>query len=287
MLSNYNMGKTSKIQAYMVTNQPIAQSMPFFVNSFGHFVCDNTYFTERQDHPEYLLLYTIGGKGKLIYQGKTISLSSNQLAVIDCRQYQYYACEEDLWDFYWIHFNGVSAGVFTELLYSGGFQSLTLGTSFDFLKYYQNLLTCSKHFSKRAEMKISELMHHLFCEIITLLDQNVFIEKVQAHQEDIQRAIDYMMKYYNRALTVAELAHVSQLSKYHFIRLFQKATGNTPYQYLNFLRINQSKRLLLQTELSISEISQQVGFQNTKNYITCFKKYHTITPLQFRLHSSF
>ena len=286
MSANYNMGKNSKIQAYTVTNQPVAHSMPFFVSSFGHFICDSSYYTERENYPHYLLLYTVSGAGRLIYEQHNTLLTSGQIAVTDCRRYHYYGCEDNEWDFYWIHFSGVSAGVFTQLVNSEGLEILMPDSSFDFEKYYKSLILLSGSLSRYNEIKISELMRRIFCEITAFSENTIDTQGYSAHQDDIKRAIEYMTEHYDKPLTVDILSEISRISKYYFIRLFQKATGSTPYQYLNLLRVRQSAHLLLYTDLSVCEISRRVGFSNTKNYIACFKKYHELTPLQFRLNSS-
>ena len=72
------------------------------------------------------------------------------------------------------------------------------------------------------------------------------------------------------------------MSKYHFLRLFKAYSGVSPYEYLINYRITNAKRLLKETEMSISEICNCVGFSDTNNFIRSFKRITGTTPGSFR-----
>ncbi|MCL6605564.1 MAG: AraC family transcriptional regulator [Paenibacillus sp.] len=61
-----------------------------------------------------------------------------------------------------------------------------------------------------------------------------------------------------------------------------KAYGMTPMAYLHYYRLEQSKRLLLQTAWSIARIAEEVGFHHISHYSSCFSKKEGISPLAFR-----
>ena len=72
------------------------------------------------------------------------------------------------------------------------------------------------------------------------------------------------------------------ISKYHFIRIFKRIIGITPYNYLTNYRINISKTLLISTDKTISEISEECGFSDTSNFISQFKKHTGQRPFEYR-----
>ena len=72
------------------------------------------------------------------------------------------------------------------------------------------------------------------------------------------------------------------LSKYHFIRVFKRIMGTTPYNYLTNYRINNAKILLKTTDLSVYEIAERCGFSDTSNFIVQFKKHTGQKPLEYR-----
>ena len=64
--------------------------------------------------------------------------------------------------------------------------------------------------------------------------------------------------------------------------MFKKETGHTFINYLNNYKIEKSKELLKNTNMSLLDISLEVGFNNQSYYSTIFKKYTNMTPLEYR-----
>lgn len=71
-------------------------------------------------------------------------------------------------------------------------------------------------------------------------------------------------------------------NKYRINREFSSAYNVPPFQYLNSVRINEAKKLLLNSELNIRETGYEVGIRNTNHFINLFKKETGTTPLSFR-----
>ena len=91
-----------------------------------------------------------------------------------------------------------------------------------------------------------------------------------------------MQEHYGEEITVEQLAKLSRMSKYHFIRVFRSLTGDTPYRYLLLYRIDRSKQLLLDTHMTVQEIADTCGFSSSKNYIAAFRSCTGLTPGKFR-----
>lgn len=106
------------------------------------------------------------------------------------------------------------------------------------------------------------------------------------HKTGIEQAISYIRQNYNQSITLDELAQISRLSKFYFIKIFQQFTGSTPYQFLNLTRINQAKRMLLETNLPVNEIALATGFSDVKNFIFAIQKSSTNNSLKFRKFST-
>ena len=98
----------------------------------------------------------------------------------------------------------------------------------------------------------------------------------------LRRTTEYIEAHLAQELSVTELAAVAQTSPAYFARLFRQATGQTPHQYVIMCRIECAKRLLLETEGSIIDISHQVGFTDQSYFTAVFRKHVTITPKAYR-----
>lgn len=126
---------------------------------------------------------------------------------------------------------------------------------------------------------------HLCQTIGRLLDILVTDSRREVHTScspTIDRALELMRREYGEALTVAGLANRVHLSRFYFIRKFREQTGQSPYQYLTNLRINQSKKLLCCTEDTVESIARQVGFSDGAGFIHSFKQLVGMTPFQYR-----
>src|SRR5882757_316060 len=71
----------------------------------------------------------------------------------------------------------------------------------------------------------------------------------------VNRVIESMHRNLGEQLTVDDMARTAMFSKFHFSRVFQRATGVSPGRFLSAIRLQEAKRLLVSTELSVTEIS--------------------------------
>lgn len=83
-------------------------------------------------------------------------------------------------------------------------------------------------------------------------------------------------------LSLAVLAQTAGLSQYHFLRLFKHSTGVTPHQYILRQRISRAKQLLVESDLSITEISYSLGFATPAHFTHHFRRQTGLTPSDLR-----
>jgi len=96
------------------------------------------------------------------------------------------------------------------------------------------------------------------------------------------QASDYIHSYYNAPLSLEELSKVSNLSKFHFLRLFKSTYGITPYQFICKVRMKKATQLLMETKMEIREIAESVGFENPSSFSRLFYKESGFYPTQQR-----
>ncbi|CAM4481210.1 hypothetical protein PATA110616_21130 [Paenibacillus tarimensis] len=98
----------------------------------------------------------------------------------------------------------------------------------------------------------------------------------------IDQVIRYMEDNLSQKISLDQLAEISLFSKYHFSRIFSSVTGSTPLAYLTVIRLNRAARHLIETDMSILDISVQCGFDSLSNFNAAFKKHFHKTPSQLR-----
>ena len=98
----------------------------------------------------------------------------------------------------------------------------------------------------------------------------------------LRRARDLMDLGYAEPLDLERLASEAGYSKYHFVRAFRSAYGETPVAYLTRRRVERAKSLLRNANLSVTEICFLVGFQSLGSFSALFKRLVGQTPSAYR-----
>lgn len=104
----------------------------------------------------------------------------------------------------------------------------------------------------------------------------------EQHSPCVNHAIEYIKHNYTQDISIDDICNELNINKCYFCSIFKKETGLTFINYLNSYKIEKSKELLKNTNLSLLDIALSVGFNNQSYYSTVFKKITCKTPLEFR-----
>ena len=115
---------------------------------------------------------------------------------------------------------------------------------------------------------------------ISIIKKN--IASIAHSNPHISKGIKYIHDNYNQPINLHMLCDYLNLNTCYFCVLFKNETNMTFSQYLNKIRINESKVLLETTNDSIIDISLAVGFNNHNHFSATFKKFTGITPTNYR-----
>ncbi len=108
-------------------------------------------------------------------------------------------------------------------------------------------------------------------------------EKEDFHNSDrIKKVYDYIQENFSKTITLDEISKLVNMSPVSFNRFIKQRTGKTFVHYLNDTRISFASRWLLETDLSIGEISFRCGFNNIANFNRLFKQAKNTTPKEFK-----
>lgn len=98
----------------------------------------------------------------------------------------------------------------------------------------------------------------------------------------LRRITDYMYDNYTRKLTLNEIAENEHLSIYYLSHVIKEATGLSFQDLLSFIRVDESEKLLLETNKKIGTIAEEMGFSAVRYYIKHFKNWFDIHPQDYR-----
>jgi DNA-binding LacI/PurR family transcriptional regulator len=124
----------------------------------------------------------------------------------------------------------------------------------------------------RLQLLILELCRHLS---IAKRHQTELTDRLQT-------VLRHMESHYSSNLSLAELARISKLSKFQFIRVFENMFGSSPIEYFRRIRINKALQLMTIRGKSITDIAYETGFPDSNYFSRAFKKTLQITPREYR-----
>lgn len=146
-----------------------------------------------------------------------------------------------------------------------------------------NILKLNNNFLKNIQQVATlDTLCFKLQEIVETFSESMFKHIPSANNELIKRAMIYISRHFNEPLTLEAVASHVHLHPSYFSTVFKQSTGSSFKEHLNMLRIEESKRLLSNTDFSIIDIAIAVGFEDQSYFSKVFKKYTGSTPKQFR-----
>jgi AraC-like DNA-binding protein len=114
------------------------------------------------------------------------------------------------------------------------------------------------------------------------------VETFRRQQRALERLrplFEHLEANFGDPIQVQEAARICGMSESHFMSFFKRATGQSFMAYLNHCRIERAQALLVTTDKSVSDISQEMGFCDQSYFGTVFRKLVGITPAGYRAKS--
>jgi AraC-like DNA-binding protein len=103
----------------------------------------------------------------------------------------------------------------------------------------------------------------------------------------VERVIRTMQDNLGEPITIDDMARTAMFSKFHFSRMFQRVTGISPGRFLSALRLQEAKRLLLTSSLTVADISHLVGYNSIGTFSSRFRISVGVSPTTYRQYDGF
>ncbi len=151
---------------------------------------------------------------------------------------------------------------------------------------FEQIFAEQREMQEGYDMQLKSLVYGLMAYIVrnykteTLTENELLIKKSKMHR--MGDILLYISQHYQNKLTTSHLADCFHLTDHYFCSLFKKETGQSPIEYINKYRAEKACILLKNTDKSITQIAQQVGFDDSNYFSRIFKKYIGISPREYR-----
>lgn len=153
------------------------------------------------------------------------------------------------------------------------------GGAFSFTSLMMYLI--GKFFDHQAAMLESKVfMIHIHDTRQT--NYTIFHHQKDHGDSEIVAIQDYIERKYKSSISNEQLAKLVYISDRTLVRRFKKATGNTPYEYVQRIRIEAAKKLLENRDTGIEQIALEIGYEDFSDFRKVFKRLTGVTPLAYK-----
>jgi AraC-like DNA-binding protein len=112
--------------------------------------------------------------------------------------------------------------------------------------------------------------------------QNDPMPKKNDRTRVIIKVLDYISNHYSEKISIKAMSRYLNMSEQHFCRVFKAYTGKTLVEYVTLFRLDKAYRLIVSTDIPITQIPELTGFCNENYFSRIFKKQYTFSPSHLR-----
>ncbi len=233
-------------------------------------------------HNHTELFYIVGGKGQFLIEDQVFPVDMNNLVIINPNiSHTEDSLNAQPLEYIVLGIDGVEL-VTTENS-NGQFCILDHFESADISSCLRNILREMEQKNTGYEDICQAYMEILIIRLMrsTALAVPAEPQAVSANRQcaSVRRYIDL---HFKEALTLEQLAEEAHMNKYYLSHAFKREYGVSPINYMISRRIEESKYLLTETDLSMSQIAQLLGFSSLSYFSQVFRRTQSVTPMEFR-----
>lgn len=137
------------------------------------------------------------------------------------------------------------------------------------------------HADEFSDRIICSQLTIFFAQLTRKHKKNLEIPEAHLSNSNADKLINYILNNYN-SVTLEELSRQFHYSSSYCASLIKKSSGYSFTDLVTSIRLQHGENLLLLTPLSIAEISEKLGYKNPETFIRMFKRYHKMSPSQYR-----
>lgn len=252
---------------------------PFVVTRAGYYEKPLNYSVSRISHSEAVLILCVDGKGFVRYKGKDYNCAKGWLTFLEPDlPHDYGAVADNPWTILWLHFIGDGIPALIDLFQKNNLEPVSYQPGYKgisekmidiirLLNDFDNLLDIQKACSVLQSL------------LLDILSSGTYLS---SDRQYIRQAIQFMKNHLFDNIDLAAIAEHLGITTFHVIRLFRDALKVTPMQYYHTMQINEALHLLQDTDMTVTEISQQLNFSSSFYFSQAFKKKIGLSPAAYR-----
>ena len=233
-------------------------------------------------HNHMELFYIVGGKGQFLIQDQLYPVNANNLVIINPNvPHTEVSLNAQPLEYIVLGIEGVELASSEQS--NGRFSMLDHFESVEISGCLRNILREMEQKSTGYEDVCQAYMEILIIRLMrsTALSVPAQPQQISANRQcaAVKRYID---QHFKETLTLDQLAEEAHMNKFYLSHAFKQEFGVSPINYLISCRIEESKYLLAETDLSISQIAQLLNFSSPSYFSQVFRRTQGVSPVEFR-----
>ncbi len=232
--------------------------------------------------PGVIWQYTISGCGEVRAAGKSYPLppGTGMLLPVPGDFSYNISAKTGFWEFFYINFSGEEAIRLASEYISRHGVKIETSPEKELSRLTASVVENCLHNRYHNAFAATETAYKTLVTIIRTglaanSNRDAFVDKVA----------NYCLANMQQNISVEDMAAATNLSRWYFSRRFTETAKISPRDFLLGLRMDQAEKLLLNTTLSVKEISEKCGFATSSYFCRIFRKNRGISPLNFRKNS--
>lgn len=264
--------QTDSLQ-YLAT--PQNKKLLYYATSAGHETLRSDYTMDREDINIYMINYIVKGSVRLTVEGVETELKQGDLTFLHLIKHSVLSAVDDGTEIVYFHVLGAQTeDIYNAYLEKGGYVLHDVPNeilSESFIRFKQAVE------SEKGFYDQSRIIYYLLTEILRMRENEA--------QTKYPKFIDKIMCYILYTCPVpspTEVARQFGFNQIYLERLFKRYVGESLRNYILKQKYGFACRFLTDTDMSVSEIAQKVGYSDSKGLISLFSKFGDLTPLAYR-----
>ncbi len=235
---------------------------------------------------EYILHFICEGTGLYKVNGETYKLKKGDFFLICPDTEVFYEADKQYpWDYMWVGFSGIKAANY--LKYAGLDEKHVTGqytNTYYMLSCIQQMMM-ARSGNPGNELKRTAALLQILAALIE--EYSLYNSEEENSYNSWQKYLDYALSYMDEHLCeqihINDIASEIGIDRSYLTNIFKRTLGLSPQEYLMQYRMNKACILLQQSDLKISVIAKEVGYNDALSFSKTFRKYKGISPSSYRL----
>ncbi|WP_168120212.1 AraC family transcriptional regulator [Paenibacillus sp. HB172176] len=256
--------------------------LPIYLTGIGHWSSQERTYRAEGFH-EHQLSFALRGEGILEVDGAERRVRGGDFFYLPPHiEHTYYAVKEP-WEVLWLTFEGHYAETLLRLsgLPKAGVYQAEQNEAL--LLSVRTLFDLGRQRKAGHGTQCSKLLYGMLLDLRQQLAEDGTGTSSLQLSERLQPVLSYIEEHYKNNLKLSELARLIHVTPQHLCLLFKRSFQLRPIAYVNRIRINKSKELILKhPDMKINEIAREIGFDNSSYFNAVFKAQTGTSPNAFK-----